>query len=211
MHKLYTNRRARERRGGGGRRRRRGLKGEDGGEGGRQVERAEWREANVAFNIGELHASAGRRWRRIRGGGKGVIAGQRGDGGGGTASRGGDGEIRYTFEIRGGRRGPGGGPVSCVCRIAADALTVPRACVTSPLSLARRDRTPLRSLPLPTLSLSLSLSFRPLIVGLSPRIDPPASTSAASHCPPPFSPSSSPSRRAPVTTPRGLVRHVEML
>lgn len=59
------------------------------------------------------------------------------------------------FEIRGGRRGAQGDQVSCVCRI-ADALTVPRACVTSPLSLAHRETAPLFFPPF-LCSLSLSL------------------------------------------------------
>lgn len=81
MHKLYTNRNAGDQRVGGlglasGQRRRAGVYGGHG-----RVE------VNVAFNIGELHASAGR---RIRGGGKGVIAGLEEAGGNG----GGNGEIR---------------------------------------------------------------------------------------------------------------------
>jgi len=99
----------------------------------------------------ELHASAGR---RIRGGDKGDIARA---GGGEKGERAGVAMGKFgAFEILGGRRErrrerKG---VSCVCRI-ADALTVPRACVTSPfVPRTDRDRTPL--------SPSLPPSCRPL-------------------------------------------------
>lgn len=99
---------------------------------------------NVAFNIGELHASAGRRIREREEGlgkGRGISRGR----GGKERARTGVAMGKFgAFEIRvavvvvvmgrreRGREARAGGVVSCVCRI-ADALTVPRACVTSPL------------------------------------------------------------------------------
>lgn len=90
---------------------------------------------------GELHASAGR---RIRGGGKGDIA-RTGEGGRERALAGVAMGKFGAFEIRRGREGGREREgVSCVCRI-ADALTVPRACVTSPL---RTPRVPSETAPL---------------------------------------------------------------
>lgn len=99
MHKLYINRDARE-------------GGEDPGVSSGRVRREEegawfgasrrWREVNVAFNIGELYASAGR---RIRRGGKGDIARARArprarGGRGSLVHRGGNGEIRCVRDTR---------------------------------------------------------------------------------------------------------------
>lgn len=140
-------------------------------------------------------------------------------------SRGSNGEIRCVRDTpRKGERGREGEGASCVCRI-ADALTVPRACVTSPFVPRTYRPRPHPSFVLPP---SLPPSLRS--ADLSPRIDPLASTGNAvlppsSHYPPPLPPlsSSSSSRIHPHLCscsppypggnqpPRGLVRHVEML